>query len=808
VLEQFSLQYLVVSLCVAKELKKRAKNINIVFFGNCPKEHVRRIMRKFVFIDAFLEDGNERSLLAYLDKRKKDIYVEGVCFRHKGRLIFTEKKRKMRMDGHPLPDFSLFDLVAYKSNGKLVLPYEIGRGCINRCFFCYYIHKGSINYKSTEKVVREIDMLRKKYGTDYFHFMDAVINFDNNYLSRLSRAFIEHLSGLRWSGLAIPDLSAALLKRLKDAGCVQLRWGVEYGSQRMLKIINKGTDLKSIERTLKCAHEAGIYNYITLITGVECETERDISKTKEFIKRISKYIDSAKECAFGELGHFSIMRLEELFKNQNNKNVKSLCKEKYLSLFKRLKIPSADIIDVMTASPRAAFLIAPDDNPLKAFEAEDDGRAVFSIINAISYLSKNEICKSSYYNISELLAGNRPDFLLKAARSLAKIGDYFIFYVKWWDKNFRNSVILAENIKKKRSQAKIIFMGPYCSLYYGEIMNAYRFIDFIIRMEPEDALSGIISGNLPLESIPNLAHRGRGKELCLHREASFDLAGWRSLVDHLPLMEFNKRYGLAKPAFVDYEISRGCKYDCFFCSDCFASRKLRLKKLPIVLKELRSLAENTGTGNIYFLDYALNCDRKYLNSFLDMVLSKKIKISWSCYMIPKDTDSGLIAKMSRAGCRHIRWGIESVAYATRKNIAKHIDPDEVSRILKDADKCGIHNQVSFIVGFPHQANSDLEPDLEFLDRNNSYIKCANVYTFKPRRETVVYRNPAKYGIRILYNQDNGRRDSVPFDEIGGLGWEKMRSKQLVQQKLLSAKAKQLGLVDMDPRRYFLCEITG
>lgn len=819
VLEQFSLQYLVVSLCIAKELKKISKDIKIVFFGNCPKAHVRKIMGKFVFIDAFLEDGNECSLLAYLDKGERDTPIEGVCFRDKGRLMVTEKKRAMQMEGYPLPDFSLFNLDAYRANGKLVLPYEISRGCINRCFFCYYIHKGTVNHKSVEKVVREMGLLRKQYSTDYFHFMDAAINFDSSYLSRLCATFIKHLTGLKWSGLAIPNLSRVLLKRLKDAGCMQLRWGVEYGSQRMLKFINKGTDLKVIERVLKDAHEAGIYNYITLLTGIAHETAQDINKTKGFIKRTSKYIDSAKECVYGELGHFSIKRLEELFENQEIIDKKFLPQERYVSLLKKFKIPSADIIDVMTAVPKASFLVAPDDNFLKSFQIEDDGRAIPSIISSVSYLREEEICKSSYYNISELFNNKsaikdylkrkpgvssdaKANFLRKIADKLVKDSTYFIFYVMWWNKNLKNSIILAESMKEKYPLAKIIFMGPYCSLYYKEIMSAYSFIDFIVRMEPEDALARVISGRGHFEDIPNLVHRNNGIDLCVHKESTFDLAGRNFSIDYLPLVEFNVRHGLGNPIFVDYEISRGCRYSCFFCSDCFTSRKLRYKKISFVTQEIKSLVRTSGLNNIYFFDNALNEDKEYLENFVNMILKEKIEMKWSCYMIAKELDTDLINKLAQAGCKHIRWGIESIAPAMRKNIAKRINPTELSQILKMADKCGIHNQVSFITGLPYQSSFDIELDMQFLNQNQSYIRCANAYIFKPRRGTLIYRNPGQYGIKILHSLDNGKKDLVPFDEIRGLRWENKRVDQLSQQKLLSAKIKQSGFVDMDPRRYF------
>ena len=79
ILEQFSLQYLAVSLCLAKQIKARFPSIKIMFYGNCPKSHARMILRNFQFVDMLLEDGNEFSMLEYLKIKKRDRIITGVC---------------------------------------------------------------------------------------------------------------------------------------------------------------------------------------------------------------------------------------------------------------------------------------------------------------------------------------------------------------------------------------------------------------------------------------------------------------------------------------------------------------------------------------------------------------------------------------------------------------------------------------------------------------------------------------------------------------------------------------------------------
>ena len=351
VLEQFSLQYLLVSLCIAKELRKKHPDIKILFFGNCPKIHARKIMRKFDFIDAFLEDGSEFSIVRYLEKDNSPGKTPGMVVRKDGKLHYVDTPIKFNINALPTPDFALFDIKKYKNNGKLVLPYEISRGCKNNCFFCYYIHKGGLAVKRIDKVLSELRSLSDKYQTNIFHMMDAAINFDNVYLENLCMAFKKYLPKIKWSALAIPDMSRGLLAKMHEAGCVQLRWGIEYGSNRMLKIINKKTTVEGIKETLRNSHETGIYNYITLLSGIKIEKKSDIAQTIEFIKEISPYVDSAKECAWGELGYFSIAQFERLIQNENRRLKPFPISSRYALVLKECSIPSEDIIQVLTKNP-------------------------------------------------------------------------------------------------------------------------------------------------------------------------------------------------------------------------------------------------------------------------------------------------------------------------------------------------------------------------------------------------------------------------------------------------------------------------
>lgn len=342
VLEQFSIALLLASACIARSLKDQFPDIKIVFFGNCPDAHIEKTFRLFKFIDAFPIGGNELYAADYILGRKEGM-ANGVYYRKNDKIFVPKKIKTMDLNQLPLADFSVLDLESYKSDGTLVLPYELNRGCINKCYFCYFIYKGMMNFRTPRKAVDDMIALSLRYGTDRFHLTDAAINSDTNWLMTFCDLLSQESHKVKWCALATPNISREMLDKLKSAGCVQLRWGVETGSQRLLKKINKGTTTETIRNTLAYAHSIGINNYITLITGLAGEQESDVKETQEFIQEIAAYVDSAQECVYGELGHFPLTVLEPR-KTRRTKNRLI----RYKNLLEELNIGREDIIEYLS----------------------------------------------------------------------------------------------------------------------------------------------------------------------------------------------------------------------------------------------------------------------------------------------------------------------------------------------------------------------------------------------------------------------------------------------------------------------------
>jgi anaerobic magnesium-protoporphyrin IX monomethyl ester cyclase len=117
------------------------------------------------------------------------------------------------------------------------------------------------------------------------------LNISFGYISNLCRELCRQDVNIFWaSSLNMRNINYSVLKQMKSAGCRQIIWGIESGSERVLRLMNKTRSLMDMENTLKEAHMLGIENRINIMVGFPTETDKDFNDTARFFERIYKYI--------------------------------------------------------------------------------------------------------------------------------------------------------------------------------------------------------------------------------------------------------------------------------------------------------------------------------------------------------------------------------------------------------------------------------------------------------------------------------------------------------------------------------------
>jgi anaerobic magnesium-protoporphyrin IX monomethyl ester cyclase len=212
----------------------------------------------------------------------------------------------------PPPDFDGLPLDKYFIP-ELILPYLATRGCYwGRCTFCDHFqgYVEGFRTKQVDQIVEEIEFLKKKHATRFFHFTDE--SYPPALFRKLSRQLIEKKTDIVWTThMRFEEslLDEPVWQDAWDSGCRYLHFGYESGNQRVLKLMDKATDLTAIQTNLRMSSDAGIWNHIMGFFGFPGETLEEVEDSKNFVHNNRENIQSLGFMTF-VLGKYSPIAFE------------------------------------------------------------------------------------------------------------------------------------------------------------------------------------------------------------------------------------------------------------------------------------------------------------------------------------------------------------------------------------------------------------------------------------------------------------------------------------------------------------------
>jgi radical SAM superfamily enzyme YgiQ (UPF0313 family) len=164
--------------------------------------------------------------------------------------------------------------------------------------------------------------------------------------------------------------------------------------------------------------------------------------------------------------------------------------------------------------------------------------------------------------------------------------------------------------------------------------------------------------------------------------------------------------------------SRGCPYQCVFCSRSVFGKRWRGHSPKYVLDEIEHLTQRYGVGTVSFLDDNFAFDSDRAEKILDGIIAKKWKLSlyfWNGIRVDSVTE-GLLRKMRKAGCTAVNYGVESVDPDVLASIRKGISLDQVEKAVKLTREVGIKANVFLMVGNPGDTAKVVNKVKHFVER--------------------------------------------------------------------------------------------
>lgn len=280
-------------LVKVKELKPNLKAVAIGIHVSALQKETLEDFPRLDFVIRSEPEITAKELTFFLKEGNLDFRnIKGLAFRENNDIIVNEPREfLLNLDELEYPfwsgvDFKNYRLPIYNRPFNLI---TFARGCPFNCKFCNasIYHGKVLRKRSPEKIIEEIEINIKDYGVRDFLFWTEFITADKDYLQKFLNLIKE--KGLdkkiKWvSNSRASNVDYSLFKEMKENGCWQIAFGLEFGSDKILQLANKGPNAKIAEasRVINEADKTGIVIDGHFILGYPGEDEKTLQQTIDF----------------------------------------------------------------------------------------------------------------------------------------------------------------------------------------------------------------------------------------------------------------------------------------------------------------------------------------------------------------------------------------------------------------------------------------------------------------------------------------------------------------------------------------------
>lgn len=225
--------------------------------------------------------------------------LKGVAFKSNGTVQVNPREQLIgNLDEIPFPARHRLPVERYHprpaTRNYLKLPTTgilLGRGCPYTCLFCYKgVWGKGVRFRSPENVLEELEMCIDRFGIKDFRFYDDTLTFPRWDLEGFCNALIARKLNISWNCWSrVNDVNEDKLRLMKESGCYHIKFGIEFGTEKALRLTHKGATLEQARTAVAVAKKVGLECKGSFIFGIPGETVKDCKKTLDFALELSPH---------------------------------------------------------------------------------------------------------------------------------------------------------------------------------------------------------------------------------------------------------------------------------------------------------------------------------------------------------------------------------------------------------------------------------------------------------------------------------------------------------------------------------------
>lgn len=272
-------------------------------------------------------------------------------------------------------------------------------------------------------------------------------------------------------------------------------------------------------------------------------------------------------------------------------------------------------------------------------------------------------------------------------------------------------------IRRRFPAATIVIGGEHATAMPEYCLSDAPEIDYVVLGEGEHTMAALVralADGIDPARVPGVAclrdgafHIAEGAA----REKDLDVFPWPAW-DLLPTANYLHgpvAVALGRAKYMPIVASRGCPYDCTFCSSPIMWGRLwRARTAKDVVDEIESYVRTYQIDTIDFFDLTMITKRSWIVDFCKEMIARDLKVAWEVHCTRSEAIDAEVTKLlKQAGCAHITYAAESGSHQVLKDIRKKVDIEAMLASMSAARAAGLSCKVGFVVGFPDDRLRDV-----------------------------------------------------------------------------------------------------